>query len=584
MKDVKIKARMLTTFAVMLVLMLAVSIVGVVSVQNVRTQYEGILSTPVAITDAVQTSTTEVNAIARQMRDMALFGYDASGAEEIQDSIAAIDASLETIQTLYTGGDSLAQDYVDAVAAWQSVFGDIESSLQSGNLDRTRTLIENQCTPALEEAVATGNLLTERVQSMGDAQVAQVQNRITLDIVIILVLVVVDCVVGILLSARMIRGIVRPLQQAEEAVVAFSQGNLSYAVDYASGNELGNLCEAVRSSQSTVSGLIEDIVGATRKLADGDLTMQITRDYPGQFSPIKENLEYLMEQLNTTMGHILQASDQVASGADQVSTGAQGLAQGATEQASAVEELSATINEINTKAQDNMETAKTAKDRANQAAGQVEISNEKMLEMRQAMSDILGGQKEISKIIETIENIAFQTNILALNAAVEAARAGSAGKGFAVVADEVRNLASKSDQAAKQTKKMIEDSMAYVDRGNALVEDVVESMEKTVEYAKTAISYMDQLAEKSISQADAITQLTTGVDQISAVVQTNSATSEESAAASEELSSQAVVMKEMIHAFRLRETERGELPAPQKSGGQRYQPEYAAAADAFSKY
>ncbi len=584
MKDVKIKARMLTTFAVMLVLMLAVSIVGVVSVQNVRTQYEGILSNPVAITDAVQTSTTEVNAIARQMRDMALFGYDASGAEEIQDSIAAIDASLETIQTLYTGGDSLAQDYVDAVAAWQSVFGDIESSLQSGNLDRTRTLIENQCTPALEEAVATGNLLTERVQSMGDAQVAQVQNRITLDIVIILVLVVVDCVVGILLSARMIRGIVRPLQQAEEAVVAFSQGNLSYAVDYASGNELGNLCEAVRSSQSTVSGLIEDIVGATRKLADGDLTMQITRDYPGQFSPIKENLEYLMEQLNTTMGHILQASDQVASGADQVSTGAQGLAQGATEQASAVEELSATINEINTKAQDNMETAKTAKDRANQAAGQVEISNEKTLEMRQAMSDILGGQKEISKIIETIENIAFQTNILALNAAVEAARAGSAGKGFAVVADEVRNLASKSDQAAKQTKKMIEDSMAYVDRGNALVEDVVESMEKTVEYAKTAISYMDQLAENSISQADAITQLTTGVDQISAVVQTNSATSEESAAASEELSSQAVVMKEMIHAFRLRETERGELPAPQKSGGQRYQPEYAAAADAFSKY
>ena len=123
-----------------------------------------------------------------------------------------------------------------------------------------------------------------------------------------------------------------------------------------------------------------------------------------------------------------------------------------------------------------------------------------------------------------------------------------------------------------------------MDRGNALVEDVVESMEKTVEYAKTAISYMDQLAENSISQADAITQLTTGVDQISAVVQTNSATSEESAAASEELSSQAVVMKEMIHAFRLRETERGELPAPQKSGGQRYQPEYAAAADAFSKY
>ena len=154
-----------------------------------------------------------------------------------------------------------------------------------------------------------------------------------------------------------------------------------------------------------------------------------------------------------------------------------------------------------------------------------------------------------------------------------------------MVADEVRNLASKADQAAKQTKKMIEDSMVYVDRGNELVEDVVESMEKTVEYAKTAISYMDQLAETSISQADAITQLTTGVDQISAVVQTNSATSEESAAASEELSSQAVVMKEMIHAFRLREAERsGAAAAPQSADQPKYQPEYAAAADTFSKY
>lgn len=153
------------------------------------------------------------------------------------------------------------------------------------------------------------------------------------------------------------------------------------------------------------------------------------------------------------------------------------------------------------------------------------------------MSDVLKSQTDIGKIIETIENIAFQTNILALNAAVEAARAGSAGKGFAVVADEVRNLASKSDQAAKQTKKQIENAIAHVERSNALVEDVVKSMEETVEYSGAAIDYLDQLAENSIAQSESIAQLTTGVDQISAVVQTNSATSEESAAASEELSS-----------------------------------------------
>ena len=236
-----------------------------------------------------------------------------------------------------------------------------------------------------------------------------------------------------------------------------------------------------------------------------------------------------------------------------------------------MEELSATINDLDNSAQDNRQTAQTAKERADQAADQVRISNERMQEMRKAMSEILAGQKDIGKIIETIENIAFQTNILALNAAVEAARAGSAGKGFAVVADEVRNLASKSDHAAKQTKKLIESSMAAVERGGALAEDVDANMQKTVEYAGVAIDYMEKLAESTISEAEAIAQLTTGVDQISSVVQTNSATSEESAAASQELSSQAVMMKQMVQRFHLKDS------APQS-----FEPEYQAPADDFS--
>ena len=552
MKDVKIKTRMLASFAITFVLMLAVAIAAVLSVRAVRDSYEEILAGPVAITDAVQESQREVNSIARQLRDMALFGYDSSTMDQVSESIASIDASLATIQSLYTAGDDAAQNYIDAVTAWEDVFADIDAALSGNALERARTLIENQCTPALEQAVSAGNTLAERVNAQGNQQVAQVGSRITRDIILIVGLVVVALVLGILLNIRQIQGIVKPLQTAEEAVVAFSQGDLSYEVDYTSQNEIGNMCEAVRASQAIVSSIIEDIVQVTRRLSDGDLTMEITKDYPGQFAPIKTNLEELFDRLDSTMGNILQASDQVAAGADQVSTGAQGLAQGATEQASAVEELSATINEIDKSAQDNLKLAKTAQEKSHEAAGQVEVCNGKMQEMEQAMTDIMTGQKDIEKIIETIENIAFQTNILALNAAVEAARAGTAGKGFAVVADEVRNLASKSDQAAKQTKKLIEDSVAYVDRGSQLVADAVKSMENTVNSASVAISYMEQLADSSVSQADAIAQLTTGVDQISAVVQTNSATSEESAAASQELSSQAVVMKQMIQKFRLR--------------------------------
>ena len=432
------------------------------------------------------------------------------------------------------------------------MFTDIDEALQAGDSAQVNRLIQNECTPKLNQAVSTGHTLIAQLTAQSNDQVDQVRSSSTRDMIILGVLVAIIIIGGIALNLYMVRSIVAPLREAEEAVVAFSKGDLSHPLHYQSQDEIGGICDAVRTSQSILHNTIEDIVSITKRLAGGDLSGSVTQEYPGELAPIKENIEFLLVHLNDTMGSILQAADQVAAGADQVSTGAQALAQGSTEQASAVEELSATINDLDNSAQANRQTAQTAKEKADQAADQVRISNERMQEMRRAMSEILEGQKDISKIIETIENIAFQTNILALNAAVGAARAGNAGKGFAVVADEVRNLASKSDHAAKQTKKLIESSMSAVERGGELAEDVDANMQKTVECAGAAIEYMDKLAENTISEAEAIAQLTTGVDQISAVVQTNSATSEESAAASEELSSQAVMMKQMVQNFHLR--------------------------------
>lgn len=557
MKNKKVGTKMLISFAVTLVLSLAMIGVSIANILSTRSNYESILSGQVAVTEAVMESEVEVNSIARQLRDMALFGYDTSAISSIETSISNINTNMDTVAKLYTGADGLDDQYVQQVQSWEAVFTDIDNALQSGDSAKVRELIQNQCTPKLNQAVETGDKLVSQLSAESDQMVAQLQANSTRDIVILAVLVVVVVVVGILLNLYMVRSIVNPLREAEEAVVAFSQGDLSHPLSYESKDEIGGICDAVRTSQGILHNTIEDIVSITKHLANGDLSGTVSQQYPGELAPIKENIEYLLSNLNETMSNILQAADQVAAGADQVSTGSQALAQGSTEQASAVEELSATISDLDNSAQDNRKTAQTAKERADQAATQVQVSNERMQEMRKAMGEILTGQKDIGKIIETIENIAFQTNILALNAAVEAARAGSAGKGFAVVADEVRNLASKSDHAAKQTKKLIESSMSAVERGGELAEDVVTNMQKTVECAGAAIEYMDKLAESTISEAEAIAQLTTGVDQISAVVQTNSATSEESAAASEELSSQAVMMKQMVQRFRLRSMSAG---------------------------
>ena len=369
---------------------------------------------------------------------------------------------------------------------------------------------------------------------------------------------VLSIIVCILLLTKYLRkNVTIPLGKIAQVAERLEAGDLGLAsnenitVSVHSNDEIGTLGHIFEDTIQRMRAYIGEISSVLGAIASGDLTSRVQQDYVGDFQSIKNSLEDIESRLNETMRQITESADQVSSGSDQVSNSAQALAQGATEQASSVEELSATVSEISGNAQRTAQATREAGQFVDQAGAQLSISVGYVQQLNTAMAHISSSSEEISKIIAAIENIAFQTNILALNAAVEAARAGSAGKGFAVVADEVRNLATKSDEAAKATKELIESSINAVNEGTDVVHKVTESLERTSQSAGGVTEKMSIVVQAVEDQTNALAQVTEGIDQISAVVQTNSATSEESAAASEELSSQASLLKQLMSSFRL---------------------------------
>lgn len=397
----------------------------------------------------------------------------------------------------------------------------------------------------------------DNVKVISDKEAQEAFNEIILVKNYAIILIVVTSLLCILLSIASVilltNNIVKPIKQIVKASDDISQGNLNCELDTDSKDELGEVIIAFRNMSEVLKYIISHLDNMLNEMALGNFNfdIQFKEKYMGDFEHIFLAVKNLRENVNNTLLNINFASNEVANSSNRLFNDSQAVANGSIEQSTSINELSNTILEIKTQIENTANNAKNVNVFTEEVSKSIIESDKYMEDMVTAISEISNKSAEVMKIIKTIDDIAFQTNILALNAAVEAARAGEAGKGFSVVADEVRRLAKKSAEAANNTTILIQGSIDAVNSGTRIAGETADSLKTVVYKSAKVVDLIDEISMASVQQSDAVNQLSAGIEQITSVVQKNSVTAEQSASTSKELHNQAMSLKDKIASFKL---------------------------------
>ena len=557
LKNTKLRSRMLISYALIIAISMVASVVALFMLKHTGENLTSFYDNDYIVTVNTWTSRRDQQA-ARADLLLAIASKDDELEEEkiesARQNLAAMRETFPIIRSTFKGDISLV-DQIETISDEAVIYRDqVFQLITDEKDDEAFDIMDKEYIPRLDRM---GDLLVEISNTAGDnakQMVSQGEYNVVSSALIVCVILLISVLLAVNLGIYISNSIRKPVEELEKAAKMIVAGDMNPVVTYQSKDELGSLSDSMRITVRRLSSIIGDLTCILKEIAAGNFNSHTNaeQDYVGDFRPLLYILRQMNQDLSDTLGQINQSADQVSTDSDQVSYGAQALSQGAVEQACSVEELAATVSKISDRVNQNAENAQAVNIKTEETGKQLIQSNQRMQEMIQAMKDINVSSGEVAKIIKTIEDIAFQTNILALNASVEAARAGRDGKGFAVVAEEVRNLANKSSEAAKVTAKLIEDSLHSVERGTKLANETAQTLVTAVEGAKEMGEAISQITQASGEQAAAIEQITQSVNQINKVIQTNSATAEEFAAASEELSAQAQRLKNLVSRFKLK--------------------------------
>ncbi|MCL2718930.1 MAG: methyl-accepting chemotaxis protein [Lachnospiraceae bacterium] len=365
----------------------------------------------------------------------------------------------------------------------------------------------------------------------------------------------IGLIVLIFISLKIAKIISRPIQEMANMAGRIAEGDLDVMITAQADDETGQMAKSISAMVTRLRDYvlyIDEISSTLNSIANGDLVFQLKQEYHGEFSSVKQGLLNLRDKLSETLHMISATSEQVSNGAKQMSDGAMSLASGSTEQSATLVSLSGSIAEISDQTKETAARTSNASKLAATIIENAEKGSQQMEQMIVAVNEINQANQGINDVIKVIDNIASQTNLLALNASIEAARAGEAGKGFAVVAEEVRSLAVACATSAQDTAKLIANSMEKAKLGTQIADETSKSLEEIVSGINESAKIISEIAYSSEGQASSITNINESINAVTEVVQNNSAIAEESAAASQEMTSQTIVLENLISQFKLK--------------------------------
>ena len=510
---------------------------------------------------AVKICRINVNAAARNIREMALDDDTSSYVsyeKTVEKLLKEVDSELKNLKGTGIIPDSDYEEYSSALSDWGNIGYSIIEEIKSGDKEEAVDEIMNDCTPALNKAVEIAIKLDDITDQESSRAARTTFIFAAAGIVCIIVCLIFAWTLTKKTGKKVLDTILEPLRAVEDVAKELTEGNLHSTLDYRSEDEIGRLAHSMRKSIRILGSYVDDIDRAMKLFAAGNFDVKPEVEWRGDFVGILNSFMQFEKSIGETIRGIQNVSNEVSSAADQVASSSNDLADGATNQAAVVEELTATVAGVFEQVENNSKSAKEISGRVDELGNAILESNGKMHEMVDSMHEINEASNEIDKIIATINEIASQTNLLALNASIEAARAGEAGKGFAVVANQVNSLADQSAQAAKESAMLIETSVKAVEKGMVIAGQTAAQLEDVAENSKIITEEVTNIAETLETQTTEIQQINEGIEQINDVVQTNSATSEECAAASQQMSSEAENLREMIRKFKVAEFEKTE--------------------------